>query len=112
MDTEQQYTLVFTTFETVEQAQRVARILIEENLVACCTLLPGAQSFYRWEGAIEQSTEVQALLKTSQQLFEQLSVRLCQLHSYQVPECIAVPVSALSPSYKDWLNSVLRGAQN
>ena len=99
--------LVLTTFEREEDAARVVRTLIEERLVACGNLLPGVRSLYRWQGAIADTREVMALLKTRKQDWAALLSRLHELHPYETPECIAVRVAAGAPKYMAWLEAAL-----
>lgn len=99
--------LVFTSFEREEDAARVVRTLVEERLIACANLLPGARSLYRWKGAIEDAREVVALMKTRKQDWSALVSRLHELHPYETPECVAVRVAAGAPKYMAWLEAAL-----
>ena len=99
--------LVFTTFEREEEAARVVRSLIEERLIACGNLLPGARSLYRLKGEVEDAREVVALLKTRKQDWSALVSRLHELHPYETPECVAVRVAAGAPKYLAWLEAAL-----
>lgn len=91
--------LVMTTFGNVETARAVARELVERRLVACVNLLPGATSLYEWEGALCEEPEVVAILKTTRDGFSALESVLTELHPYQIPEIIALPVTAGSERY-------------
>ena len=99
--------MVFTSFGTEEEAARVVRALLEERLIACGNLMPQARSLYTWKGAIEDQRETLAVLKTRKQDWAALQSRLHELHSYQVPECVAVRIAAGAPAYMEWLESVL-----
>ena len=99
--------LVFTTFEREEDAARVVRTLIEERLIACGNLLPGARSLYRWKGAIADAREVVVLMKTRKQDWAALLSRLHELHPYDTPECVAVRMAAVAPKYMAWLEAAL-----
>jgi len=99
--------IVFTTFGSEEDAARVARALLEERLVACANLLPGARSLYHWEGKLADEREVVVLMKTRKQDWTALLSRLHELHPYQTPECVAVRIAAGAPRYMAWLESVL-----
>jgi periplasmic divalent cation tolerance protein len=99
--------LVLTTFAREEDAVRVVRTLIDERLIACGNLLPGARSLYRWKGAIEDAREVVALLKTRKQDWAALLSRLHELHPYETPEVIALRVAAGAPKYMAWLEAAL-----
>ncbi len=106
--------LVFSTFAAEEDAARVVRVLVEERLIACANLLPGARSIYRWKGALQDEREVVALMKARKQDWAALLSRLHELHPYEVPEAVAVRVAAGAPRYMAWLEEVLgeeRGAE-
>ena len=102
--------LVLTTFENEEDAARVTGALVEERLIACANLLPGARSLYRWRDAVADEREVVALMKTRKPNWAALLARLHELHPYEVPECIAVPLAAVAPRYQAWLEEVLEPA--
>ena len=99
--------VVFSTFANEDDAARVARILVEERLIACANLLPGARSIYHFKGVVEDQCEVVVLMKTRKQDWTAFLSRLHDLHPYDVPECIAVRVAAGAPKYMEWLESVL-----
>ncbi len=99
--------LVFTTFGNEEDAARVVRALLDERLIACGNLLPGARSLYRWQGRVADEREVVALLKTRKQDWTALLSRLHELHPYDTPECLAVRVAAGAPKYLAWLEAAL-----
>jgi len=100
--------IVLTTAASPDQAARLGRTLVEEQLAACATLLPGAQSIYRWQGQIESATETLLLLKTALDQLPALQARLLELHSYQTPEFLVLPVESGSPAYLHWLTASLR----
>ena len=99
--------IVFTTFANEADAARVARVLVEERLVACANLLPGARSIYRWEQGVQDSPEVVVLMKTRKQDWTALLSRLHELHPYETPECVAVRIAAGAPRYMAWLEEAL-----
>ncbi len=92
--------LALTTEANAELAQHLADALLERHLVACVSITP-VQSFYRWEGALQRSHEVQLLMKTSPQHLEALRAAVSELHSYDTPEWLSWPVMA-SPAYGTW----------
>jgi periplasmic divalent cation tolerance protein len=102
--------LVLTTTANPEEAARLARVLIEERLAACATLIPAVQSIFRWKGEIESSTETLLLIKTGPDQLAALQARLHELHSYQTPEFLVLKVDAASQPYLDWLEESLRPA--
>jgi periplasmic divalent cation tolerance protein len=99
--------IVLTTADNPKEATTLARILVEENLAACVTLIPAVQSIYRWREQIEHATETLLLLKTTPAKLEALQTRLLALHTYQTPEFLVLPVESGSPAYLQWLNSSL-----
>lgn len=99
--------IVFTTFASEDDAARVVRALVEERLIACGNLIPGARSLYRWEGRVADTREVVALLKTRKQDWGALISRLHELHPYTTPECVAVRIAAGAPKYMAWLEAAL-----
>jgi periplasmic divalent cation tolerance protein len=100
--------IVLTTAADPEEAGRLGQTLVEERLAACATLIPAAQSIYRWQGTVETATETLLLLKTSADHLPALEARLHTLHSYQTPEFLVLKVESGSPGYMDWLHSNLK----
>ena len=95
--------VVFTTWPSVEKARAAARVLAEEKLVACANIIPGIESIYRWQGALEHGTEVLAIFKTTSAAYAAFEARLKMLHPYEVPEIVAVKPGEISASYAAWL---------
>ena len=84
--------VVLTTCNSQEQGAQLARHLIEHRLAACVNILTGARSFYRWKDEIAQASEVVLIIKSRRDVFEKLREAIVQLHSYEIPEVIALPV--------------------
>jgi periplasmic divalent cation tolerance protein len=101
------YIQVFTTVDSEELAQRIARALVERRLAACAQVIGPIQSTYWWEGALETAEEWLCLLKSREDRYQQLSTAIHELHPYDVPEILAVPVSGGSADYLAWLNAAL-----
>jgi periplasmic divalent cation tolerance protein len=95
--------VVLVTAPTVEGATELARALVEERLAACGNVLPGVRSVYRWQGTVQEETEALLLLKTTRGRFDALRDRVTELHPYDVPEVLALPVEAGSAPYLAWL---------
>ena len=95
--------LVLTTLPDREAAAAMVRTLVERRLAACGTLLDGVTSVYRWEGVTEEAREVQVLLKTSTGCWNALRDAVDELHPYDVPELLALPVTAGLPAYLAWV---------
>ncbi len=109
-DTSPTARVVLTTAADPDEADRLARTLVDERLVACATLIPSVRSVYRWQGEVESSTETLLLMKTSVEQLPALQTRLHALHSYKTPEFLVLRVDAGSQAYLDWLQSSLRKA--
>jgi periplasmic divalent cation tolerance protein len=100
--------LVLTTSGSEAEARKIAQALVERRLAACVNIVPRIQSVYRWEGKVEQAEEFLLLIKTVKDREEQVRAAICELHSYDVPECIAIPIESGSAEYLKWLtDSVL-----
>jgi periplasmic divalent cation tolerance protein len=95
--------LVVTTFGDAEKATEVANLLVEDQLAACVNILPAVYSVYRWEGEVQASNEVMCFIKTTEAKFEQLRARLVELHPYDLPEVIGLPIKAGHAPYLEWL---------
>lgn len=96
------FIVVFVTCSSQEEAERLALSLVEEKLAACVNVTP-VSSFFRWEGKTCEETERLLIIKSRGSLFEILEKRVRELHSYDVPEIIALPIVAGSKGYLDWI---------
>jgi periplasmic divalent cation tolerance protein len=103
------YCVVLVTVSSETEAKAIARALVEERLAACVNIIPGLTSIYRWEGNICEARELLLLLKTQGQKVTALRERIGHLHSYAVPEVIALPIAEGSARYLEWLDSCLTG---
>lgn len=99
--------VVLSTCGSAEEAARVARALVEKRLAACVNIVPGVRSVYRWKDAIEDEEEVLLVIKTSRVLIDDLRAEIEKLHSYEVPEVIALAVVDGSEQYLAWMNREL-----
>ena len=97
--------VAFITAPDLETATGIARALVEERLAACVNLLPGIRSVYRWEGAIEEDAEVLLVVKTRADRAGALADRVVELHPYDVPEVVMLPVVGGSSAYLDWVRA-------
>jgi periplasmic divalent cation tolerance protein len=100
--------LVLTTASSKEEAHKIGHTLVERMLAACVTIVPKVQSIYRWEGEIEQAEEWLLILKTTRGAFEHLRAAICELHSYEVPECISLPIEDGSVEYLSWIGQSVK----
>lgn len=94
--------IVLSTCPSHEEALRIAKQLVEEQLAACVNISAPVTSIYRWQGALEQSEEVMLVIKSREHLFGRLRQRLAELHSYDVPEVVAIPVTGGLDAYMEW----------
>jgi len=101
------FCIVFVTTETFESAQHISRIIVSEQLAACCTILPNATSIYGWNGAITESHEYQIVIKTKKNKLEILEHRITELHPYEIPEIITVDIDSGSKVYLNWVDGSL-----
>jgi periplasmic divalent cation tolerance protein len=103
--------LVMTNLPDEESAARLAQHLVSENLVACVNVLAPCSSTYRWHGKIETAREIPLLAKTSAGNYKAVEQAILSLHSYELPEIIAVPVTAGLPGYLNWIETNVRSAR-
>jgi periplasmic divalent cation tolerance protein len=99
--------VVLTTCDSEMLAEQLARHLVEHRLAACVNILPRGRSVYRWQEKIEDASEWVLLIKSSRELFTALSAEIRKLHTYEVPEVIALPVVDGSEAYLGWLQGQL-----
>ena len=100
--------VVLVTCSTAAEARRIARAVVEAKLAACVNIFPSAvQSIYRWKGKVESARERLLLIKTSRKRLAKLQAAVERMHSYDVPEFIAIPIAAGSAAYLDWLEKCL-----
>ncbi|TCK19450.1 periplasmic divalent cation tolerance protein [Thiogranum longum] len=97
--------LVFCTVPDADTGRRIASALVEYQLAACVNLLPAIESIYRWEGEVTSSAEVLLMIKARAADYPLLETRIRALHPYELPEIIAVPLTAGLPAYLDWVRN-------
>jgi|SRR5579884_3948775 len=97
--------LVYVTASDTDEAGRIGRQVVEARLAACANILAPMQSIYWWQGQIEEAVEAVLILKTKQPLLEDLIERVRQLHSYQCPCIVALPIAAGNPAYLEWIEN-------
>jgi periplasmic divalent cation tolerance protein len=104
--------VVFATAPDAETAERLARALLEAHLAACVTRVPGAVSLYHWQGKVEESSEIHLMIKTHSRRTPALTRMLSELHPYDVPEILVLPVTGGLGSYLDWVHEVTEAADD
>jgi periplasmic divalent cation tolerance protein len=95
--------IVLSTAGSHDEARKIAQHLVEHQLAACVNIIPHIESIYRWQGKMESSTEWLLLIKTTQEKFPAVRDAIRHLHSYDVPECIALVIEDGSAPYLDWI---------
>ena len=98
------YLLTISTCPDPETAERLGAALLERHLIACVNILPGAVSMYEWKGKVERDQECILLMKTRADAFEQLQQAVVELHPYELPEVIAVPIEQGLAGYLSWID--------
>ena len=98
--------VVFVTTPSEEEATTISRSLVEAGLVACANVLPRVRSIFRWEGKVTEEQESLIVLKTRSGLMKQLEKAIKKMHSYSVPEIIAIPIVQGSDEYLNWIRDV------
>jgi periplasmic divalent cation tolerance protein len=103
--------LVVTTTDSESLARSIASALVEAGEAACVNIVPGVRSIFRWEGELCDEQEFLLMIKTAAASWDAVRSRIRQLHSYQIPEVIAVPITAGDPDYLDWLATQVKDAK-
>lgn len=102
------YIVVFVTAKDHDQARKISKALVEDKLVACANIVPGIQSVFWWDGKVDEANEVLLILKTKKSLLKKITEKVKSLHSYDVPEIIALPIIDGSKDYLRWLSESVR----
>jgi len=101
--TDQKMLLVITTITDIDKGKLLARQIIEQQLAACCNIVPGVASIYRWQGELCEDQECLLVMKTTEIRYTQLSKFILQQHPYETPELIALPVTQSTQEYLSWV---------
>jgi len=104
--------IVYTLFGSAESAERIARRLVAERLAACVNMLAPCTSIYAWEGALQREAEIPVLLKTAPEKRDALMARLAELHDYEVPAILALPVEAAHAPFARWIAGQTSSAEH
>lgn len=105
-----EFCVILVTAANLEEGRAIGRALVEEKLVACANLVPEITSFFIWEGKLSEERETLLILKAPASQYPRIEARVKELHSYQVPEVIALPIAEGSPDYLKWVGSSAPGA--
>ena len=108
MSTNTNYIIVLVTTANKTEGEKIAQILLKEKLIACANIINPVTSFFHWLGKVDKCEECLVVMKSRMDLFSELSVCVKGLHSYEVPEILALPIVEGSKAYLDWLDSCLQ----
>lgn len=97
------FVMIFVTADSFSSAKKISQSLVEKRLVACANIVPKIESVFWWKEKIDKASEVLLILKTKKDLFDKVVDEVKLLHSYEVPEIIALPVACGSKEYLDWI---------
>ena len=100
--------IIMTTCGSEESAMKIAAALVDRRLAACVTMIPGAKSYYHFEGAAHLDEEIKLLIKTSAGNFEEASKLIAELHPYQVPEILMIKADAAAAPYLEWMEDCVK----
>ena len=97
--------LLYVTTSNREEALNIAATLVEERLIACGNVIDGMESVYRWNGKIERAREAILIAKTDRRNVEKVTTRILELHGYEIPAVVALPIEAGNPAFLSWVES-------
>jgi periplasmic divalent cation tolerance protein len=103
-----EYIIIFVTARDKQEAEKISQSLLAEHLIACANIISPVTSFFHWVGKVESAEECLVVMKSRADLFRQVADRVKALHSYEVPEVLAVPIVDGSKGYLDWMSVVLK----
>lgn len=103
------YIVIFITAKDKEEARLIAAKLVEQKLAACVNIIEGIESVFWWEGKVDQAQEALLILKSKKSLFKEILKTVKKMHSYKVPEVIALPIVQGSQDYLQWINQSVSG---
>ena len=99
--------LIFTTTDSESEAKKIAQMLVERRLAACVNVIPRMHSVYRWKDKVESAEEFLLLIKTTKENESAVQAAIRELHSYDLPECISIPIEGGSAEYLKWITESL-----
>jgi periplasmic divalent cation tolerance protein len=102
-----EYIQVLTTTETKETSEKIAETLVDKRMAGCVQIIGPITSIYRWKGKIEKAKERLCQIKTKRELYSEVEETILQMHTYEMPEIVSIPIIAGSKKYLQWLNSEL-----
>jgi periplasmic divalent cation tolerance protein len=102
------YILILVTTSSKKEAEKISQALLNQKLIACANIVGPVSSHFHWDGKVEQAEEFLVLMKSRLDLFDAISEQVKALHSYEVPEIVALPIVAGSKTYLEWLGTSLQ----
>lgn len=108
MDAPGKFRILFTACSSREEAERIARSLVESRQAACVNIVPAVSSIYRWQGKVETAGEILLIIKTTVRMADEVEKTIGALHSYDLPEVLSVEVAGGSERYLEWLATSLQ----
>ncbi len=99
------FIVIFVTASSEEEAKKIAQSLVEKRLAACVNIIKDMQSIFRWKGKLSDEKEVLLIIKTRKKLYKNVEEEVKNIHSYEVPEIIALPIISGSKDYLYWIDS-------
>ena len=106
------YLMAYLTAADMDEARRIAKTLVAERLAACVNILGQIESVYHWEGAVQFAGEIALLAKTTEACFDALAAKVRELHSYELPCVVAVPLARGEAAFLDWIGENVRSGRN
>ncbi|MGA2385419.1 MAG: divalent-cation tolerance protein CutA [Candidatus Bathyarchaeia archaeon] len=103
-----EYIVILVTAKDKEEAERISQMLLKERLIACANIVSPVTSFFHWGGQTERAAECLVVMKSRMDLFGEVAERVKRLHSYEVPEVLALPIVDGSKAYLEWMSAVLK----
>jgi periplasmic divalent cation tolerance protein len=103
------FRLILTTVGSQPEARKIARALVDKKLAACINIIPKIESIYRWQGKVKSAQEWLLVIKTTKARARAVEKAIKELHSYELPECIVIPIEGGSREYLAWLGEQVRG---
>lgn len=102
------FIIILVTTKDKEEAERIAQFLLDEHLIACANIASSVVSLFRWMDRVDRAEECLIVMKSRRDLFAEVAENVKRLHSYEVPEVLALPIVDASKDYLDWMSSVLK----
>ena len=99
--------IVYVTTDSLDNAKQIAKILVSERLAACVSIINNCTSIYGWQGSVQESYELLLMIKTLDNKIDALEKRIKEIHTYEVPEIIAVKVDSSNEAYLNWMNHTI-----